>query len=575
MSSLGLSSRLRELRSELTEDLAVLEGLNATVKRRAELQRLLEDLDLQLERASQAAVIALVGATGAGKSTLLNALAGSEVATEGVERPTTVEPVIHAPEDADLSRLLGELPGPAPRVRRHTAERGSGPLVEQVLIDAPDWNSVATAHRDTVRALAERADVLVVVLHRQSIVERSGAQFLKEFSGRRRVVFVLNRADELTARARQELLDQIREVAEGPLKLVAPEVLAISAHGARTGGDSVDYPELIKRLDRLVLDEDLIGVRRSNAVGAAAQLGRLFERVAREAKPDLDALPAELDEGLRELVESTRAEVHTRLGLRRPELLEQLVTEAGRRWEGPVGWALRQGGLSTVGTGAGLMLARRHPLLAAGAAVGGAALAKVRDGAVERYLEDASGLLPEPGELRARRDHHLGPARHRALRLQRDLSALGWPDDEGLLPDLTTAAEEAWQRLLRRDLPEVAVRAIPRWLRWMLDAPLVVLALWIVSRAAIGLFDGNYVGFDLLVNAGLVGTAWLLVARFGVRALLGQRVSRLVQQAAESIGQRLEQATHGAEADVAGACRTLRDRLSRTVGLASRWRSEL
>lgn len=575
MKALGLSAQLTRLRAELDADLAGLRELNATVQRRAELERLLVDLDLQLERASQAAVIVLVGATGAGKSTLLNALAGREIASEGVERPTTVEPVIHAPEDADLSRLLQDLPGPAPRVRRHPQVAGSGPLAEQVLVDAPDWNSIATAHRETVRALAERADVLLVVLHRQSIVERSGALFLKEFSARRRVVFLLNRADELTPKARQELLAQVREMAAGRLKLQVPEVLAISAHAARHGGDSLEYPELIERLGTLVLDEDLVGVRRSNAVGAAAQIGRLFERVAKDVKPDLDALPAELLEGLQGLVESTRGEVHARLSLRRAELLEQLVAETGRRWEGPVGWALRQGGLSTLGAGAGLLLARRNPLLAAGAAVGGAALARVRDGAVERYLDDASGLLPEPGELRASRDHHLGPARHRALRLCREPQALGWPDDGRLLPDLSTATDEAWQRLLRRELPEVAERAIPRWLRWGVDAPLIALALWIVGRAAIGLFNGQYVGLDLLINAGVVGAAWLLLARFLMRGLLGRRIDRLVQGAAETIGRRLEQATRGSESAVEQACANLRERLARAVGVAQRWRSEL
>ncbi len=575
MTALGLAARLADLRAELETDLLGLRELNATLKRNDELQRLLVDLDLQLARASQAAVIVLVGATGAGKSTLLNALAGREIANEGVERPTTVEPVIHAPEDAELARLLEGLPGPAPRVVRHGQAAGSGPLAEQVLVDAPDWNSIAREHRETVRALAERADVLLVVLHRQSIVERSGALFLKEFSARRRVVFLLNRADELTPKAREQLLSQVRETAAGRLKLHVPEVLAISAHAARHGGDSLEYPRLIERLGSLVLDEDLVGVRRSNAVGAAAQVGRLFERVAQDVKPDLDALPGELLAGLQGLVESTRDEVHTRLALRRAELLEQLVAEVGRRWEGPVGWALRQGGLSTLGAGAGLLLARRNPLLAAGAAVGGAALARVRDGAVERYLDDAGGLLPEAGELRASRDHHLGPGRHRALRLSRDLTALGWPDDTRLLPELTAATHEAWQRLLRRDLPELAQRAIPRWMRWTLDAPLIALALWIVVRAGLGLISGSYVGLDLLINAGLVGAAWMLLARFLVRGSLARRLDRLVQAAAQTIGSRLELATRGSEAAVEEACSSLRARLTRVVGLAQRWRQAL
>jgi ATPase subunit of ABC transporter with duplicated ATPase domains len=53
-------------------------------------------------------VITLVGSTGAGKSTLLNALAGRRIAQEGVDRPTTREPVVYAPEDADLGELVDD-----------------------------------------------------------------------------------------------------------------------------------------------------------------------------------------------------------------------------------------------------------------------------------------------------------------------------------------------------------------------------------------------------------------------------------------------------------------------------------
>ena len=84
MTVLGLSAQLARLRSELDSDLDGMRELNAVVQRRGELERLLGDMDLQLERACQAAVIVLVGSTGAGKSTLLNALAGREIASEGV-----------------------------------------------------------------------------------------------------------------------------------------------------------------------------------------------------------------------------------------------------------------------------------------------------------------------------------------------------------------------------------------------------------------------------------------------------------------------------------------------------------
>src|SRR5262245_2607701 len=103
--SSDLRSRLDTLRQRLHDEIAVVAGLRAVGQRRNELERLLGDLDRQIGRVQRAAVITLVGATGAGKSTLLNALAGRRIAQEGIDRPTTRQPVIYAPHDADVSEL--------------------------------------------------------------------------------------------------------------------------------------------------------------------------------------------------------------------------------------------------------------------------------------------------------------------------------------------------------------------------------------------------------------------------------------------------------------------------------------
>ena len=147
---------LGRLHQELQRDLRAIEPLRAIADRAGELAGFEEDLAEQLERASSAAVVCLVGSTGAGKSTLLNALVGRDIATEGVDRPTTSAPVIYRPADADISELLTGLPGEPPRVVTYDPRDGGG--VEafwrgQILVDAPDTNSVETGHREVVRAL--------------------------------------------------------------------------------------------------------------------------------------------------------------------------------------------------------------------------------------------------------------------------------------------------------------------------------------------------------------------------------------------------------------------------------------
>src|SRR5690349_13625232 len=99
---------LEALRRRLHAQVDVVAPLRAVAERRPELDGLLADLDRQIARVQRAAVITLVGATGAGKSTLLNALAGRRIAQEGVDRPTTRQPVIYAPLDADVAELTGD-----------------------------------------------------------------------------------------------------------------------------------------------------------------------------------------------------------------------------------------------------------------------------------------------------------------------------------------------------------------------------------------------------------------------------------------------------------------------------------
>ena len=295
----------------------------------------------------RAAVITLVGATGAGKSTLLNALAGRRIAQEGIDRPTTRRPVIYAPHDADVSELAAaEIDRPdgrdsegGPEVVRYDA--ASGPWTAQVLIDAPDMNSIDEQHRATVTALAERSDVLVVVLHHQSVLEEASVSFIDAFAGRRQLIFVLNRTDELTREARDALLAQIRQLAASRWRAAGAPVLAISARAAQSQPHAEGWAEFCQALHDLVRESAITGVRRLNALGTAARVGNLFAAVRDETAADLTALPSDAAVGLDALGERCAADVADRLKLRRADVSALLWSEAAKRWDGPGGWALR------------------------------------------------------------------------------------------------------------------------------------------------------------------------------------------------------------------------------------------
>jgi energy-coupling factor transporter ATP-binding protein EcfA2 len=570
---------LEALRRRLHAQIDVVAPLRAVAERRPELDGLLADLDRQIARVQRAAVITLVGATGAGKSTLLNALAGRRIAQEGVDRPTTRQPVIYAPLDADLGELTSEAVAHpdgresegAPVVVRYDA--ADGPWTAQVLIDAPDMNSIDEQHRATVTALAERSDVLVVVLHRQSVLEEASVSFVDAFAGRRHLLFALNRSDELTPEARDAVLAQIRQLASDRWRAPLAPVIAISARAAQTQPNAEGWAAFCRTLQELARDNAIGGVRRLNALGTAARLGTLFTGVQADAAADLAALPVDAAAGLDNLGERCAADVAERLSLRRADLCALLWGEAARRWDGPGGWALRSGGLTGLGLGAGAAIAARNPLLAVGTAAGALAADQVQRALREQRVGDAAALLPSETEFAAWFSDALSPARVRVARLTGVPDALGLPGPDAARAVAGTAVEDAWARLVHRELPAAAEHSALRYMRWLLDLPVYALALWVLYQVALGFIGGAYLGFDFLLNAGLILAAYLFAVRFVVRRGLAWRARRLladvILRMRRALGSQSDAARtavqHAAEAQTA----TLRD----LVALESTWRA--
>jgi len=570
-----LTRVLEGLRREIEGDVRALEGLAPVRARWAELEQLLVDLEHQLERVRRAAVITLVGATGAGKSTLLNALVGRAIALEGEARPTTAKPVVYRPRDADLSELVEGLPGAEPAIVDYDPA-GGGPWRGQILVDAPDVNSIAVEHREVVRTLAGRSDVLVVVAHRQSISELASVEFVDAFAGRRRLLLVLNRADELTSAARAELLAELARIAAERWGAPDSFCVALSARRAKDDPDEPGWAELCAALAELVHEGRLGRVRRWIALGTADEIGRCFVALDDAGLgAELDALERALRAGLAGWSGALERELEARLELRRADLRAMLWNEAARRWDGPGGWALRAGGLTGLSLGAGAALARRNPLIAAGAALSGLAVERAREGARERGLRDASGLLPEPSELESAYRAHLGEARLVAARLAGEPESLGVPAGATLASLAADAVDEAWSRLIERDLPEVAAAGVSPLARLAIDAPVYALAGWVVARAARGFFEGRYVGLDLLVNAALLLCAWLFLGRSLVRASLSARAGGLVAATRDGAARRLASAAERAAQPTVERLATQRSALDRLRDARTRWRARL
>ncbi|MFD5332330.1 GTPase family protein, partial [Cellulosimicrobium cellulans] len=216
-------------------------------------------------------VVALAGATGSGKSSVFNALAGDDLATVGVQRPTTshplaavwgtggvVRPASGAPSgttpgaagagalldwlevrrrhemgtpltsgDPDDARAGGGLRGLLKG--RRAAEVTSG----LVLLDLPDHDSVVVEHRVRAERLVERADLLVWVVDPQKYADAAlHERYLRPLAGHGSVVvLVLNQVDRLSPADADACLADLRRLAAED-GLGDARVLGVSA---RTG----------------------------------------------------------------------------------------------------------------------------------------------------------------------------------------------------------------------------------------------------------------------------------------------------------------------------------------------------
>lgn len=542
---------LTGLLGSLDRDIGATSGVRAIEAIRPELAELRSDLDGQLTRAKSAAVLCLVGSTGAGKSTLLNALVGRSVAIEGVDRPTTSAPVIYRPVDADVSELVAGIPGQPPTVVTYEpgdSESGAETFWRgQILIDAPDTNSVATLHRDVVKHLASRADVLVVVAHRQSIAELSSATFVDLFAERRGMVFVLGRRDELDGDAERELLGQLGGLARDRWRAPDAPVVSISAMEGKGLDGAGGIAELRREITSLIAEERLGSVRRRNAVGSVARIASEVTALEPGVESAAEALADGLRSGAVEWCTALVRAVHERLDVRRADLSQMLWNDAAKVWDGPGGYALKVGGLSALGLGAGAAMARRNPVVAAGLAVGSVAADRMRGAVRERQFESTSGLLPGASEIEAvQRDAFVG-ARLAADDLLDPEAAAGMtPSGEELDGQATRAVDEAWDRLIRVDLPREADRGVPRWLRLAVDLPVYALGAWVLFRVVSGFITESYVGLEFLMSALIIALAWLFGARALSRWRLASKGAALLEGVRGDVEQRLGQAAQSA-----------------------------
>jgi GTP-binding protein EngB required for normal cell division len=259
--------------------------------------RVVDDAEATVDRVSRRlglaadhTVVAIAGATGSGKSSTFNALAGVELATVGVRRPTTswATACVWGKEGAD--ELLAYL-GIAPRhqiMRDSLLDLGKEDQALQgvVLLDLPDHDSTEVSHHLEVDRLIELADLMVWVLDPQKYADNAvHDRYLAPLATHQDVMLViLNHIDEVPDDRRKSMLDDIRRLLDAD----GLERVPLMATSARTGEgiDALRYAiaERVraKKVTRARLEADLRGAagRLRDATGTSGHPELSKQRIA-------------------------------------------------------------------------------------------------------------------------------------------------------------------------------------------------------------------------------------------------------------------------------------------------------
>ena len=252
-------------------------GSRTTAVDRAE--SLVRRADRRLAISGDATVVALAGATGSGKSSLFNAIVGEEVATVGVRRPTTSTALSASWGAGQAAELLDWLEVPD----RYTVpgEPAQEKAAGLVLLDLPDHDSVALAHRQEAERLVELVDLLVWVVDPQKYADAAlHERFLVPLARHAEtMVVVLNQIDRLGADERDVCVrDLQRLLASEGLKAVP--VIPTSA----TTGEGL--AELRRRLDRLAAGKRAAAARlAADLDDAAAELSTACGTIRTQGVP--------------------------------------------------------------------------------------------------------------------------------------------------------------------------------------------------------------------------------------------------------------------------------------------------
>ncbi len=315
---------------------------------RAEWEQIEPRLDRARRELSRMLVVGVIGGTGTGKSTLVNALAGCDLSPAGdIARPTTINPVVVAARDVDLSWL------PVEAMNARVVRSDAAAVANIVLVDCPDPDTQAEAprhgsgqtphgparpsdsnhNRELLEAVLPACDVLLLVSTAQKYRSWVVAREVAAFAPGRPLLFVQTHASR-----DPDIRDDWRRELESQ-GFIVPRIFRLDGVEAATRSAAGLEPDAGFRQLVEAIDAELVGraARRVRRTGSL-DLAGWFLRQSQEALAPLRGPVAQLSAGVAS--ERTRLEgilarsVGSRLRASRTAWQRILTSEIVERWHG-------------------------------------------------------------------------------------------------------------------------------------------------------------------------------------------------------------------------------------------------